>query len=837
MLAATLALFAFAQAPADLIRGLGSDEAEEREDSARRLVERFDETESAIRSALETARNPDLVSRLRTALEDGLRGRARRSLERLLPQELHESYPDFVPGLFSPDPRVVRNWIDAACLAEIEPSHRSGVAAHLSPAARRAILLAALANRPGREVSLRIAEFLEEFRGDQEVAAALHPLLDPRDPEAYATIARALGEIGHASSVATLLATFDTLDHDGRRECLSAVSRIGGEEARPRVEALLRSEFREDRWAGVRLAAALRLRNLPSLNALLDDHEDDQLQRAALATGMISPDRTAELARAASKPVRLTALQALAAARAGADTARGLVRDHDPDVRAHALLCLGASGSRGSIRTILRALTDLDPGVRAEALAALGRLGAVEHSSAALAHLEDGSPAVRYQALWTLRRLGARWTAPMVAAFAADRRLSAEVHETLILWDAHETVPAIEAAAASEDASVRFYAIRALLLLEARSAADTVRARLGDVNHQVRHLVLSGLADLGVIDADRAAARLLTDRNPQLQVRALEYLERAQNPDHAAAAGALLESPDAHVRAAAIRCASVLDPETTGEEIERMAGADPDEHVRIQALRTLARMRRGLPAIVRALRDPEPRVRAEAIRAAAAVDRDASREDVRRRIKAAWSEGSPLELAALAETGWPDFEPDLARMLTHPDRDVRGAAARSLAGFGTRTADGALLRVLRMRDSALWPVAIEAALRLDDRIAIRRLQEHPDPDVRFRAHVALQRIAAPKTWRALEETVVPFAEGVRALFPFELVERVRRRLPGGLQVDPGAEPWLQSEQPLGFPGPCTAAEILAEVCAATGHRITIFLDDTGGHARLRVQQQ
>jgi hypothetical protein len=88
--------------------------------------------------------------------------------------------------------------------------------------------------------------------------------------------------------------------------------------------------------------------------------------------------------------------------------------------------------------------------------------------------------------------------------------------------------------------------------------------------------------------------------------------------------------------------------------------------------------------------------------------------------------------------------------------------------------------------------------------------------VRFEAVLALQRIRAPQAVQALEEAEVPFADGVRAMFPAELIERVRRRVAIEIAVDESARAALLADSPEGFRTTVSAFEALRAACLATG---------------------
>lgn len=164
--------------------------------------------------------------------------------------------------------------------------------------------------------------------------------------------------------------------------------------------------------------------------------------------------------------------------------------------------------------------------------------------------------------------------------------------------------------------------------------------------------------------------------------------------------GVLLGDPDPGVRAAAVRAAArsgVLTPDL----LEGAAG-DPDPRVRRAALEVAARLPGAPVPWGRVLEDPDPGVRETA---AWACGERGERRWVPRLVEVARSDRDPLvreaAVAALGAIGDPRALPTLAAAATGDRPAVRRRAVVALAAFDDPAVEEVLTRALADRD---WQV-------------------------------------------------------------------------------------------------------------------------------------
>jgi HEAT repeat protein len=216
-------------------------------------------------------------------------------------------------------------------------------------------------------------------------------------------------------------------------------------------------------------------------------------------------------------------------------------------------------------------------------------------------------------------------------------------------------------------------------LLEGEPAARLGRALLDRsrppaLRARIAHL--AGRARLASLRGPLETLRSRPDEPPALRGAALEALAAQPPGPPAGALAAALESPDAALRAAAVRS----DGSLAAERLGHLASRDPAPEVRSAALARLA----GLPAeqalgpVLAALEDPDPEVREAAIRAGAGLG-DRAVPPLEERAFRAGIEGARAPLAVLALAG-PAGRAALAEIARdHGDDQVR-ALARVLLG-------------------------------------------------------------------------------------------------------------------------------------------------------------
>jgi len=316
----------------------------------------------------------------------------------------------------------------------------------------------------------------------------------------------------------------------------------------------------------------------------------------ALATAL--QDRTAA--------VRTAAVWALGqVGPAAAPERRELVRllgDGDPFVRAGAAYALGGIGSAAApaVPALIARLADLDERVRWRAVDALGKIGPRADSVELLAALvrETACPG-RGLAAEQLGRVGgaAHAAVPDLIEATSDARPDVRWRAVWALGqigpDAAPAVPALRTALA--DADVRWRAAEALGEIgpTAAAAVPDLVPLLEDPSSNVRWRVATALGAIGVRRAAPPLAAAACDLAENVRLAAVSSLVdlRADRSLVEPVLLAALRDPDTRVRRQAVRGVGRLDwvSPAAWRGLEA-ARLDPDESVREKAGQVLARM-------------------------------------------------------------------------------------------------------------------------------------------------------------------------------------------------------------------------------------------------------
>ena len=475
---------------------------------------------------------------------------------------------------------------------------------------------------------------------------------------------------------------------------------------------------------------------------------------------------------------------------------RTLLDDPEPDVRWNALLVLEsrASPDAALLPGLVRALQDPHAGTRARAAEMLGALGEAAAPAAEVLGelLADQEAHVRSAALEALQKLGpaALPALPALCAYLRSGRASARAAQAIVAigapavdplagmladsdaalraraaWclgeigsDASVAVPPLLEMLASREADLRAAAASALGGIHAEAAAVVpllVKA-LSDRTPEVQRAAGAGLVRFGA-EAAGSVASILDDADADSGLRedALRILVGIGPgaKDALATRTALLADPDAK-RAGVARAAFVAVGEGGVPILER-ALADPNPLVRRQALWGLRELAPRVDGAFRALpgmlQDHDPSVRLWATRAIgelagkeaaaapalAAVVKDASVE-VRRELSAQVRAAS----RRMAEWGR-DLEPFLA------GDDAAGREQAAEADARRRTVVAQLLPLLSAGladpDEGVQSSALGAAIELHREARtlmadVARLLASPHPEVRAAAAWAMRGI-------------------------------------------------------------------------------------------------
>lgn len=339
---------------------------------------------------------------------------------------------------------------------------------------------------------------------------------------------------------------------------------------------------------------------------------------------------------------RLEELLALPEDAASADKLVTALDDVSLDVARQALRRLVRVAGPNEITRMRERMLAVDVGLVGDLASTLGELGDDHASKIALAALRSDSWTDRHKAALALRELQVPGAAHALVAALTDpaspvRRVALEALQRLPAEPGtieacgnllHDPSPSVRAAAVSTIANLGAPPTRALRVA-ARDPHPSVRRALAEA--------------AAVLDADLVQA-LVTDREPNVRVAALEAFEREPRPELIGPIQRSLRDPSWHVRRAAVdalghsRCPDVgraliealddahpLVRSRARIALERLLGDDLDRLMRSALDEAEAPLRRALvellgvrgstPFVLERIADPDPNVRVAVVHA------------------------------------------------------------------------------------------------------------------------------------------------------------------------------------------------------------------------------
>lgn len=441
LLFAALLLSRTAQDPGEaalrLIRDLGSESVDRRDEAGRRLKEMgrpaFPALEKAVRGS-----DPEAAARAREILE------AIVIRERLSPALLVA-----LPGV---DDRLARAgkraWLEAFLEAADTGRHPK-----LKPGDLDALAGPALRAAEGYSEKKGVLQIVSrrEIRG-----AALEVVRLLADDDVRSMAAEILGRIRTEEAVREAVKLLEHKDVNVRMNVVAALEHMRAREAVPDLVKLLQHPD-----AGVQESATSALGKLRAEEAI-----------PALVERL---KREAESKDAGS----WHALVEMASPKA-ADAVAELLASEHPGVRREGLRTLGAMEQKigaPKVPTIAERLRDADPVVRRAAVYALSRLKAKERATEIVRTLSDADPEVRSTALQALATLGAREAAPLVKKLLGDPDWGVRLEGVRALagLEARTAVPEIVQVLKDPDPRVRWEAAEALQNLRAQELIPGLR--------------------------------------------------------------------------------------------------------------------------------------------------------------------------------------------------------------------------------------------------------------------------------------------------------------------------------------------------------------------------
>jgi cyclophilin family peptidyl-prolyl cis-trans isomerase/HEAT repeat protein len=467
-----------------------------------------------------------------------------------------------------------------------------------------------------------------------------------------------------------------------------------------------------------------------------------------------------------------------------------LAADGDPRIRRRAAISMGRVGLRDAVPALTAMLADADADVRQAALFALGLIGDRSAAAAAAGLLQDPSPLARGRAAEALGLMAAEDAAPAIAKMAAEYAVSPAVAAmapddeqwpgppeaeafklglfALVRLRAYDSLAAAVLTPDGQPVSTwwpvayalqrigdprAIPALRQLTRVKGRytpafaarglgrakdSGAAEVLLPLLDTAAQPREVVGSAIIAIRDLSLMQAGARLGTlaadpDADSTLRMEALTTISAMKALDQLPIVQDLITDDWPALRAAAIRGAAAIDPESftlvlSGLEIDRhwlgraalaeTLGAQPSETA-LPRLMTLLKDedKRVIPQVLRSLvRQKAPEV--EPILYAQLKEADyVIRETAAELIGQLKPPGGLAALRDAYEAGQPDAA-----------YSARAAAVSAMAEYGAEGSDG-VRAALADKD---WAVRVRAAELLtkldpsnDHRAAIRPVPAAP----------------------------------------------------------------------------------------------------------------
>jgi HEAT repeat protein len=598
--------------------------------------------EVAIEAAAASADPEGLVGLIST--EDVIRRNA--ALEALTKQG-RRSVPALVRALSDPDPDVVM--FAASTLGK---TRDATAIPHLT--------------RILRHADINVIQAAVESLGALRAASTLKALeeLLQGDPWLRFSVVHTIGEIGHPSSVPTLLRLL--ADKQLHENAVGALGKIGGPEAVGELVRLLEgsSSFAEFKVYLNALGAALAqvsdpaaLQKIPAWAAFArngervaadlvqalrepvadDGHPLDQLATKEAAIDLVRCLRLkscySEMVAAAGTELLRDALL-FAAADIGIELEPHLTRalaHENRRVRLFACQAMAASMLERSAGAVTRLLADPDEEIRAAAVRVLARLHCTDALGDIVGRLGDGSVGVRISAIESLTRMDA---STVTTAMLRNPAVLAQQRALVLSIMRDNPHPSqrgfLEACLSERDDGVRQAALQALVAAQPPDLGNTIEALLADSSVRVRREAIAALSERR---SERSRQVLLSslERDPETRSETIRALARVGDDRLIPKLIAIFESIPTAEQTLAVDTLGALGAPSAEPFLARKL-AHPDATVRRHAVSALARIG-STPALRRlavALRDSDPRVRLALSRALASCPHPIARNALER---------------------------------------------------------------------------------------------------------------------------------------------------------------------------------------------------------------
>lgn len=468
--------------------------------------------------------------------------------------------------------------------------------------------------------------------------------------------------------------------------------------------------------------------------------EDLETRRAAVFTlGKIGDTRAVPALTALLKTdPELVVTSAEALAQIGDNRAfeslLSLIGSRESAVRTAAIAALNSIGHPDMESRIITYLGDLDALVRESAVQISGYFAFDRCVDLVLAACHDTAENVRRAAVEHIAYLEDERVLPLIAAAlqndtAKVRSVAARALEQM---DREQAFPLLLTALNDSDAWVRYYTARSIGRHRYPEALEPLATLAqSDVANQVRAAAIEALGHIG---GDKAVMLLAsfasaTDADRDLAYTAISALGETKQPSALPPLRAVLHSPVPLLRVAASRALGKCGGAGVAETLQWVAAADTEPLVVQAAIDAL--LQSLLQSNANTVVLQKNRSHGTYAPAAVAALIDLTAEPTRREAC----------VTALARLGVGHLE-WLARALSHPDAQVRGAVIDALTRIKHPQASAILTTALEDPESSVRLAAVTALGYLGNRYAERKLismvRSDPDTAVRRAAQKILQ---------------------------------------------------------------------------------------------------
>lgn len=376
--------------------------------------------------------------------------------------------------------------------------------------------------------------------------------------------------------------------------------------------------------------------------------------------------------------------------------------------------------------SVLKALTYGDVDDRWHAIRAVGELGEA-FIDPLIRALRDDYWIIRREAANTLVSFGAPAVMPLITALDDSREdTRQEVMRALSSIGAPAVEPLLREAGNSSPL-IRQGVVKALGNLREVQATDLIIRALRDDDRHVREEAARALGNIGDPVAIDPLIDLLSDPYGQVRNEAVKTIVSLGTPAIDPLIQALVsDQPEVPERASFALVQ--IGQASVGPLIEGLEATNPAIRKGSASILGHIRDQAAIPALIRALNDPDRQVRREAVKALADMKGAATSP-----LMEAFKSGEPLARYGSMEALWMIGAPSvplLVESLRDESPDIRKRSALLLGEAGDASAIDALNMAMRDKNTAVRKAAFWALEMIERRVGDSTVQEAPADDAK-----------------------------------------------------------------------------------------------------------